>query len=638
MRVNSVKYTIARGRNGDRIWNVTRRPSQRGDPGKLDMAEWQTWGPDLNSFEDISGGQGFLGRDYGSNTDGRWQLDTLGPQINTVTLSTYDRTHAASIPDTATMVPGSTLIPGPAGGAANTDGFASFGHYGYFTRGTEIAKVNLSTMALARTGLNPNEVTTTILTTRSQSGAFPNETSLGFGEQSPYQVLTIAAASPNSDTWEANDDGETARVLGIAPDRIAVLTGNTVRGNVLSGNVTMRSPNVSTVATIAGDAIRFTGFAMDGNLWVPGTNNGPYLLDSSTATFFPVIEEIDPDDEQCRGMTKWFPMGVVLPLRDGVRYQVGGQGSSWGMERFRYNTSPVQGYPTGHAGSTKWLYQAVRNEQTGNAWLIAWRPREVGDPHPYEFSPHVIATFSGVQSRTLAYVGTINGLRTNHTLIGGHSSNMFWMTIGRTVREIDDTNYRYAAAGTTFLTELRRKGEVIKDIEAVEFESDSCTANRTIIVGISIDSAAAVNLSTVTSDGFQRLLAVSAGAPLSTLQGGHRIKPQIAYATNSSSAAPQVAGPLRVWWRERPETLRVFTFGLEVADGDVHTAEELQDNLEALMENVPVLVNEDIDNDSYYVRIDKVTIREVADQGGGVDSDRGRKRFVEVQATEWAVA
>ena len=256
-------------------------------------------------------------------------------------------------------------------------------------------------------------------------------------------------------------------------------------------------------------------------------------------------------------------------------------------------------------------------------------------PHPYEFSPHVIATFSAVQSRVLAYVGTINGLRTNHTLVGGHGSNMFWTTIGRTVREIDDTNYRYAASGTTYLTELRRKPEVIKDIEAVEFESASATVNRTITAGISIDGATAVTLTAVNSNGFQRQIAVSGGAPLTTLQGGHRIKPQIAYVTNVNTAAPQVVGTLRVWWRERPETLREFSFGLEVMDGDVHTAEELADNLEALVENVQVLMDEDVDNDSYYVRVDRATVKEVVDQGGGSDSARGVRRYVEVVATEW---
>mgnify|MGYP003678935122 CR=1 FL=1 len=80
----------------------------------------------------------------------------------------------------------------------------------------------------------------------------------------------------------------------------------------------MQSPNWNTIATLVGvDPLKFTGFALDGSLWVIGTSNGPYMLDRAQAEFFPLIPEIDNDEVNSVGMTTWYPreMGVIIPLR-----------------------------------------------------------------------------------------------------------------------------------------------------------------------------------------------------------------------------------------------------------------------------------------------------------------------------------
>lgn len=648
IRLNARSYTVARGKAGQRLWGLSARASQPGDPGQQRVAEWRVDGPDLFSFETEDG---YLGRDYGSNTDGRWEgLDTLGPLINAITLSTHDSAHDASIPGTPAFVPGTTLIPGSALAAADADGQDSFGPYAYIMRGQQPAKVLLSDMTLKRTGRTFPEPARTVLRTRSRAEIAPDELSAGLGEAAPYEVLTIAAPGVNSDTWQANDDGATATVLATAPDRIVALTGETVTGNILTGAVTMRSPNWNTVATLTGEPVEMTGFGLDGSLWVIGTSNGPYMLDSDTAEFFPLIDEIDPDPENSRGMTSWFPIGVIIPLRDGVRYQAGGSGESWGVEQFGRNTSPVQGYPTGHAGSTKWLYQALYNEEAGDTYLIAWRPRESGDRHPHPLTPFVIARFTDTPSRYLSYIGRANGLRTNPTLMGGYGSNAFWMTVGRTSREIDDANYRYAASGSTHLTELRRSPSTLKDVELVEFEADHCSLTQTITVSLAMDGVTAVALDgnrtygdgrtmngTVISDGFQRILATDdSGKPLATLSG-RRIKPLIAYATASSSAAPQLLGNFRVYYRERPLMVRVFQFTLGLAGRNEATAKEQVKRILDEYGSGPVSL-ETPDGERLYVRVEAARTEEIVGEGGGQDSAQGTKWGATITATEWQTA
>ena len=654
-----VKYPVARDGKGARLFSVQPRPSQRGDPSALHVAEWRVDGPDLNSFEQIPPGAevGYLGRDYGDGTDGRNEgVDTLGPEIVTLPLSTHDTVYSAPIPGTATFIPGSTLYPGGASAVANANGMAvqhgpGGTPYGYVIRGSTPAKVDLSDMSLQRGGEQLQDVATSILATRAANGT--REISAGMDGQ-PYRVLTAISTPPNSDTWATNSASKRARILGVAPDRIAGLADATAAGNILTGSVTMAAPNWNDVATIDGELLTMTGFAIDGSLWVVGTSNGPYMLDVDAAKFFPLIDEIDNHDDNCVGMTTWFPIGVIVPLRNGVRQQKFGSGESWGAENFLANTSPVQGRPTAHAGSTKWLYQALYNPNDDRVYLVAWRPRRVGDPQPNPLTPHVIGKLAaGIECGFMEYLGTVNGVRSRDTLAGGNDGDLWWLTVGDTPREIDDPSYRYTLAGTTHLTEARRHAGLIWDLEAVEFESWGVTANLTITFGWQFEGGPPVQLDGATDyaaggslngvvdsgDGFQRLLFVDDGAdPLSTASG-RRPKPRLTYASNVNAAAPQVVGALRLFYRLRALSVNVYSFTLELDDGhETHTAEEQQEQVLTEWGAGPVQIAGDLDQDTYYVRVESVRVREVADRGGGEDSSRGSRRIAEVVATEWATA
>ena len=658
IRLNDYTYRIFRGRDNARAWSVSSRPSQRGDPGGLGMAEWQVDGPNLFSIEDIApGGEvGHLAVDYGIDTDSRWtKLNTLGPQINTLALGTYDPLRP--------VAPLGSFMRGyhSRGGSLsvqNADGQAEITpggvQWAYITRGQAPAKVRVSDMTLYPTMAPGHEFpadATSVIATRTALATVRQELSVGLGDTPVYQVLQEAKVGTAGilDVWQDNDASQAARSFGQAPDRTVALSDISIDGNILSGSTTMLSPNWNNVGTIQDEPVRFTGFAMDGNLWVIGTARGPYILDGDTGDFFgPMQREVAYHVDNCRGMTTWFPLGIIMPFSDGVRWWKGLTSESWGLERFTGNASPVQGQPTGHAGTTRWLYQTVYNAETGHSWLIAWRPREVGDLHPHMLSPYVLARLDSVQSRYLSHVGTANGLRTNPTLMGGHGSDAFWMTIGRIAREIDDSNYRYATSGTTYLTEMRRFPGVIKDFEAVELESNDCTANRTVTLGFEVDGAAVQQLTgtsaysggatlngVVNTDGFQRVLFVDdSGVPLSWASG-RRIKPQWVFASDSTSTAPQVLGTLRLYFRWRPLMVNLYEFSVELDGSRGESVQNQEAQLLTEWGSGPLLVKTDVDFESYYVKVQSVNVREVRDTGGGEESPEGVVRVADVRAITW---
>ena len=651
--LNSIRFPLAKGKQGQWLWSEGSRASQPGDPGGVGFADWRVDGPDLTSTETPNG---YLGRDYGLNTDGRWEgYDTLGPLINTVTLSTYDQFHNVTVADGTATLDGSFFLDG-AVTVSNTDAIAtivasgSSTQFAYLARGSgySLAKTNLTSMAVQQTGLATNTVVTDVISTTPESRTAIQEVSVALGDSDAYQTVQAGGVQTTNiiDTWAANSSSQAARIFGQAPDRAVALYSNaglpTVKGNVMTGSVTMAAPSWATTTTITSQPVTFTGFSTDGDLWVLGTNYGPFMLDPNTLTFFNMLPETTANTENLRKMQTWFPVGVVMPFVDSLRQQRFGQGVSFGPENFGRNSSPVSGYVTAIATSQRWLYTAIYNAQTTDTYLVAWRPPKPGEQPGHLLVGHTLAKFTALQCRAMLNVGRANGNRANDTLIGGYGSNMFWITIGRTSREIDDANYLNALSGTTYLTEHHTHG-VLADIEAVEYETDNHTANRTSQVAVQINNSGSyVNLgSAVTANGFQRALAVSSGAPLTTLQGATRIKPSITYSSNVSTSAPRVYGNLRVYWRWRPLLVKDYQFTLEVNDetsGSARTAPELEAALTTAWTSAPVLFQPPTSvtpNTATYVRVNSVKAVLVSDSGGDTTSSKGLTFNVEVAATQW---
>ena len=646
IRLGGRNFTIATDRNGNPQVDVGSRPSQPSDAAALQYVEWVLDGHDLNSFEVIPpGGEGgYLGRDYGVNTDGRWLgLDTLGPLVNTIPLGDNDMAATTAILGQTPL--GTTFLLGPRETLEDSTGMsviaASGGTFGYIIRGSRPAKVDLSTMTLVDAGVVFDTPATDIITTFPADVTVRSEVSIALGSQ-PYQVLQEPGVGtpPAVDAWAPNLDDQLADVFGAAPDRTVAFAGNVLSGNIQTGTVTMLAPNWQTVTTITTQKVRGTGFALDGNLWVPMTTDGPYMLEEATGIFFPLMPELDLNDANGRNAQAIFGVGVVIPLELSLRWQRYGSGESFGPETYPANTSPLQGTATGLAGSPREMFTTIRNPSTLDTYLVVWKPQETGHDRGTGLTPFIIARFTGIDSRFLSWIGTVDGLRTNPTLMGGYDSNAFWITCGRTSRWIDDSNYRYASSGSTYLTEMRRMRNVIIDIEFAELEvAGTMGASQTVAVYLSMDGGSYTQIgATQTSTGFKRLIASSAGVPQSAFQSKHRVKPRIDYATNSSSASPQAISPLRLYYRTRPTEINVFTYVVDLPnDPAVDTPYGYEEFLYGLSVDVPQAC-ETHDRQSIYVRVKEVTFSNIDAAGNSNIDARGLRRQARLTLEEWTTS
>lgn len=639
--LNGKEYRLARENllpSGARRWAVGGRPSQPGDPSKEQTAEWKVSGPNLNSFEvvDEANQAGLLGVDYTTGVDTRWtDLAILGPATTVVDCSTGDTLAVAS---TNGMVLGHTLN--------------ATARYLYVIRGREPKKIKLSTWTAYDSGINLAEAATDIEYTKTAAGT--EEITIGMAATALHIVSAIgddAAADTNS----ANNESKKGRILGKTghisgeDNRVIALDGQTVQGNVLTGSVTMDASAFATIDTLVAYNVTPTGFALDRDVWILGYDIGPVIYDELSDSLDIFLPNLSPSTNNCKNMVTWTQIGVLIPMERGLRYIKAGQSESIGPERFLNNSSPVSGRFTALAGTDYWLYGIVYDEPNDDSYLVAGRPRQPGDAHPFPVSWYVLKKFTDTNCDAMLYIGNGNGALTNPHLVSGHDDDIFYVTLGRYFREIDDSNYRFQTAGILYLTELRRQPGIIKDLTAVEFTSSSCGANDTITVGFSVDGGAYNDLSgtldyssnatlngVVNTNGFQRILFVdNSNVPL-TWATGRRIKPRLTFAANANTASPKVEGTFRLYYKARPVIATTYEFVLQLDESQVWgTVEDQADQLMTELGSGPLLVNLDPDNDSYYVRVEDVQVKEAQERGGGADRPSGPVRLAFVKAVKY---
>ena len=510
----------------------------------LRWLEWDPTGPALNSFEDTSsGGTGPLTVDYAQNVDTRFGVACLGPLTNTVTLTAAGGT-------------GTTAIGFAMSGTMNATLF------GYVIRGTKWAKVQISNMTLISDGTETAlaEAATSIVYTKNAAGTPVQVIAIGM-DNTAYRCITAVGAG-TTDTHSANNEsiinrimalatpsGTYQRMVGLGRSGAANTGMNTVRYNILSTTVDADASAWGTTATISGKDITFTGFGLDENFWILGTDEGPFYLDSEFATFRELMPEIGRNASNCVGMGRWSYLGLLIPLLRGLRPQKGLQSyGAVGPERYANNTSPVQGRVQGVTGDEQWAYLPVYNIVTGDTYLCAVRPRQPEDWHNNLLSYYPIAWYQTTVVGFIEDIDTANGTRTSPTTVLGLGTDMGYITRGAIPREIDDTNYRFAASGTEFLTETRRDLDVVKDVQLVTLTTTGCSATQTVTVKLQVEDILTGALRTaitvgapIASNGFH-VLRIPEQDPVS----GTRVKPQLVFATASSSASPQVIGKVRV--------------------------------------------------------------------------------------------
>lgn len=631
-------------------WQAGQRPSQAADPSALVIAEWRIDGPMGPSYEDITEGYGYLGVDYPSSVDTRWQNTAcLGPEVNSVTLTTSDKTWTNGVWDSSFVWDSSVFDSGP--DSANISGLALMEGAGtvylYILRGRYVTKVDVSDMTVKETHILP-EAGTSILATTTATGV--RELSVGMPNHA-YHVMTSVATPPSTDTWVVNSGNLVASQIGWGNDRV-VLAGkdnlgvkNVVSGIALTGPVTMANPTASEIATLPG-SVTVTGFGLDGPFYVIMTDEGPYVLDEEKREFFQLIPEL-PRSMENRVVGNWFPWGTLFGLATGARYSKFGSGESYGLEKFRLSTGPIEGFMTAQTASARWNYEAWQSSvTTGETHIVAWQDRQPGDGHAYSIgSPFpIVDVGTSTRCNAMLNIDTANGKRTSPTIVLGKGADALnWFTLGRNVREINDTLYRFEnAGGEVHLTEMRRYPGMIKQLQAVEFETADCTAARTITVHFDVDGASDINLAAVTSNGWQRQLFVDGSAVPLTTATTRYIKPYIAFATDSGAASPKLHGPFRLHFKVRPILTEYVDTVLLLEDSNdtQGTSEAQEDVLFGLDEGSTVQVLEDLTpSESWYADVEEVTVVTTnPTKPGAEDRPSGYTRTARVRLIRWPTA
>lgn len=451
-------------------------------------AVWRLAAPSLNSYEDPEQPQQILSVNYMDNCDGRaGDRLTLGPLVTDIDCDGADSAGAGSVGTAATT---RSMVFSESMETTN---------YLVVARGTKLGIISTADRLLKAdgtaegAGVPYTEAVYDLLYTRQ---GVTDEISVFF-EGIGYRVITAIAGA----SYTASENNETKIVaIGrrMGSDAAAGIVGmlgrsgnsstalNTVYQNILSGSVTQDASSVTTIATLTGPDLRFTGMAMDGRYWILGTSDGPYYLEADGRRFRPLIEEIDnqlSSPTNCFGIRRSTYFGTVIPLERSTRVSNELQGASIGPEIYPRNDSPVRQRVGMGDGSELWDYWPIYNGT--DTYICAVRPRRaedyVVDEVPVVYYP--IIKLSSAESKVVAYAGR-RGAQTNRTVYFGNGSNVSWFLEGSTLRFPDDSNYTYASTGTVFGTELRRNPEKLKKIKRIGLSTNNCTSTETVAIDI----------------------------------------------------------------------------------------------------------------------------------------------------------
>jgi hypothetical protein len=421
--------------------------------------------------------------------------------------------------------------------------------YLYAFRGTKWAKIKLSDATLISDG---SETATAEAVTGSLYVKSANGTQgIGvFMNGTAYRIIT-AVSGTATDTHAAHAS-ELIRVASQVSStalepRIIGAVGQTVKQIILSGSVTFSSDVWEDIAILP-DNVTPTAIALDGGFVIIGTNKGPFFLDGEFLTFRSLMESVGANVENCRAMSVYSFIGLLVNLQTGTRYMKNvDTGNSVGPETYLQNLSPVRGRMTAFCHTERWGYMPIYDPNTGDTHLCAVRPRQIGDWHNNPLSYYPLAKFTDTNCNALIFTDTEGG-RTYPTIFGGYNDDVFHMTLGTSSREIDDTGYTFAPSGTWYGTRMTRHPDKFKRVEAIQIKTENCSATQTVTVSVAVDDGPAQAIGyTITSDGIHTLKVPPGG-----LVEGAMIQPSIALATATSAASPKVVGKLRMFYRTVP--------------------------------------------------------------------------------------
>ncbi len=501
------------------------RATQGGTDRGEEIAEWMPWGPLFKSWE---GDDGALAVSYTNGLDTRYDGRlALGPGFVSISLAGVGGTVAnanaiAMIRETALNV-----------------------WHVYVARGTQTADILGSTLAVS-TKASPAalpERVTSLLVTLSASGA--RELSEGMAATA-YRVRTTIAATPTADTVATNSGPTIISILAQADDRVAGLQGQYAYGNILTGTTTMVAPVWNQVGRYDQDIVP-TGFAMNRNFWMWGTNRGILMLNSLLNRFVLTFVGLSPDPNVARAMKTIPWLGTIIPMKTAVRQYDFIVSQTVGPERFGGNESPIKGTIMGQGFDERWAIWAYLNVITGTTYFLAVRPRMPGENHAHPLSFYCIGSTTNA-CEVVECLGTINGAQTQPIWMVGDGPNVRYFKAGLSDRWIDDPGYQFATSPqSAWLTELRRFPDEDKKILWVDFECINASVTQNIQIGfILVDARGGVSptITVVNTNrsGRQRW-------EVSDELVARRFQPVVTMVTGNASVSPQIIGKIRVGFR-----------------------------------------------------------------------------------------
>ncbi len=491
--------------------------------GRMFQVKWQPWGP-LGSF--FSTSTAALGTAWTDGVDTRWEgLICLPPGRTAVDISSEG---------TSANVNCEAVVMDSSGNP-----------YIYISRGTGLAKVEPSTMALITGGSPPAAQGARIvclLPTKAPNG---NWQLSQFDGSNSYKVRTTIASN-RADTSSNNDQSSSMKVAYAADgdhnvwgvENKSTTKGWTVRRNVLSTSVNMDASNWLDVSSLTAGAAP-TGLSISDNILIIGTDHGPMIMRTDTGEFVSIIARVSQDANNCRAMKFVDWLGVIMGVGNQIRVQRGAQGARIGPSLWKGNDGNIQGKLQGIAFDMDYIYCAIRNAVAGKTYFLAAKPGSGSDGLDW----YCI----GSQTEDCEFMadwGNVEGDRTQPIIGAGKGTDAFWYALkGRTPRWIDDSNYVYDSGTdyTWYGTELRLAKPA--RIVGVSGEGQGITSARTVKI------QARVMGSGGTSESHDLLGLTTPGAfvkplPINNRPQGTRIRPQMVLRTDSAAASPQFVGEL----------------------------------------------------------------------------------------------
>lgn len=506
---------------------------------KFAVLTWKTVGPGFFSWAPFE--RGYAGIDYLTGADSRWPENTgltLGPLISDVSLA-----QATETPANANCLALS--------GTMNATKYLLWG------RGTKLSIQQASDMTLTSDGTETAMAApTSMLYTKNAGGT--EEISVGQGAAA-YRVVS-SFGTGIATTHTANNEAVANIIMhhGAVENVVAGLGGQVVRQNELAGAVTMDASAWATRATLTGEELTMTGYAvLNSGAEIIGTTATPYYWDNRFQSFRPMFLSLPADSNNCMGLAESQFLDVICPLANSTRY-ISDAGLATGVigpEAFIYNTSPLTGRWSGWCESgSVWGYCVIYNAVTTVSYLAAWRMSRPTDPFaggaPIQYFP--LAQLSAV-SNVMAPIGTFGG-RTLPTIVLGRSSNMSWFSEGRTDAFPDDTSYTYAASGTAFFTGVKMPPGYEATVEWVRVRVASLTTSETVTVAIRPDTTAAYTTvgNALTNNGTRGQHVLYANQPGALV--GSEIKPRLTLARGGTTTLTPRVLELSVGVTIRPVT------------------------------------------------------------------------------------